>query len=306
MPRSSARDRRVLPDAPRGPRGRPDRRHHLRLPGQARSTRRAAARLRRRRGRRRAVDRRRASLVVLTVGRLPLVVQETIEGVAAVFAVIVLTWMLFWMRRQGRAMKGDLERGVDEALASRIDDRAHLAGLRGGHPRGPRDGPVPVRHRLVGRRHRPAARSPSAGRVWPSRSRIGYGDLRRSASASTCVASSRSPGVVLIFVSAGLVAFAIGEFTEAGLLPATPVVFDLGAVLPGVEPARLGPGRAVRLPLGADRPRARRLPRLPRSRCSSCSSAERPPRVAPDAGRPAPEPTRAVTLRTAGARPSPG
>ena len=56
--------------------------------------------------------------VVATVGRLPLVVQETIEGVAALIAVAVLTWMLFWMRRQGRAIKGDLERGVDLAIAS--------------------------------------------------------------------------------------------------------------------------------------------------------------------------------------------
>ena len=39
-------------------------------------------------------------LVVTTVGRLPLVVQETIEGVAALAAVAVLTWMLFWMRRR--------------------------------------------------------------------------------------------------------------------------------------------------------------------------------------------------------------
>jgi len=43
-------------------------------------------------------------------------------------------------------------------------------------------------------------------------------------------------GIVLIFVSAGLVAYAIGEFTEAGLLPATPVMFDLGSVLPESSP----------------------------------------------------------------------
>ena len=57
-------------------------------------------------------------LVWVTVGRLPLVVQESIEGLAAVLAVVVLTWMLFWMRRQGRAMKGELERDIDVALAA--------------------------------------------------------------------------------------------------------------------------------------------------------------------------------------------
>src|SRR3954466_15244941 len=65
--------------------------------------------------------------VVSTIGRLPLVVQETLEGLAALAAVAVLTWMLFWMRRQGRAMKGELERDVDEALG---DGRAvDLVGL---------------------------------------------------------------------------------------------------------------------------------------------------------------------------------
>ena len=65
--------------------------------------------------------------VVATVGRLPLVVQEGIEALAAVIAVAVLGWMLFWMRRQGRAIKGDLERGVDHALAA--GSAVALAGL---------------------------------------------------------------------------------------------------------------------------------------------------------------------------------
>src|SRR6185295_13217891 len=55
--------------------------------------------------------------VTLTIQSLPLVVKETLEGVAAVLAVGVLTWMLFWMRRQGRALKGELEHGVDLALS---------------------------------------------------------------------------------------------------------------------------------------------------------------------------------------------
>src|SRR5512134_4016434 len=56
-------------------------------------------------------------VVALTIKQLPLMLQETLEGLAAVLAVGVLTWMLFWMRRQGRALKGELERGVDVALS---------------------------------------------------------------------------------------------------------------------------------------------------------------------------------------------
>src|SRR4029079_14867428 len=57
-------------------------------------------------------------VIVATIGRLPLVVQETLGGVAGLIAVAGLPVMLFWMRRQGRAMKGELERGVDAALTA--------------------------------------------------------------------------------------------------------------------------------------------------------------------------------------------
>jgi len=58
--------------------------------------------------------------IVLTVGRLPLVVQETFEGAAGLAAVAVLTWMLFWMRRQGRALKGELQAAIDRALRAGV------------------------------------------------------------------------------------------------------------------------------------------------------------------------------------------
>ncbi|HJV05011.1 MAG TPA: iron uptake transporter permease EfeU [Actinomycetota bacterium] len=43
---------------------------------------------------------------------------EIIEGIGSVLAVIVLTWMIFWMRRQARHIKGELQGRVDVALAS--------------------------------------------------------------------------------------------------------------------------------------------------------------------------------------------
>ena len=45
--------------------------------------------------------------------------QETFEGVVSLLSVGVLTWMIFWMRRQARFIKGELEQRVDVALASR-------------------------------------------------------------------------------------------------------------------------------------------------------------------------------------------
>ena len=42
--------------------------------------------------------------------------------------------------------------------------------------------------------------------------------------------------MVLIFVAAGLIVYAIAEFTEAGFLPVQPPLFDLTGVLPQSSP----------------------------------------------------------------------
>ena len=144
-------------------------------------------------------------IVTLTVGRLPIAIQETLEGLAGLFAVAVLTWMLFWMRRQGRAMKGELEHGVDTALAqgtvTALAGLAFVAVAREGLET------VLFLFALGAQTSTSSPRRSSARRSgWPSRSPSATGssrpgiriDLRRF---FTCT------GVILIFVSAGLVAF---------------------------------------------------------------------------------------------------
>lgn len=168
-------------------------------------------------------------IVALTVGSLPLAIRASIEGVAALSAVVVLTWMLFWMRRQGRAMKGELERGVDVALA--VGSTSALAGLA--FIAVVREGLETVLFLF--------AIGSSSGSIAPLLAAslaglavaVGVGvaifaagiriDLRRFFTIT---------GVVLIFVSAGLVTYAIAEFTEVGLVPPTATVFDLSPILP--------------------------------------------------------------------------
>jgi high-affinity iron transporter len=173
------------------------------------------------------------ALVVATVGRLPLVVQESIEGIAAVIAVVVLTWMLFWMRRQGRAMKGELEHGVDMALAGgsilALAGLAFVSVAREGLETvlflfaiGTSSGPaVPT---LVAAVAGLAVAVAIGWAIFAAGIRI---DLRRFFNIT---------GIVLIFVSAGLVAFAVHEFGEAGWIANTGTAFDLGAVLPESSP----------------------------------------------------------------------
>jgi high-affinity iron transporter len=172
-------------------------------------------------------------IVVATIGRLPLVVQETIEGVTALIAVGVLTWMLFWMRRQGRAMKGELEHGVDVALAkgsvAALVGLVFVAVIREGLETvlfvavvfsATQLGPGPAVGAIAG-----LALAVLIGwAIFAAGVRI---DLRRF---------FLFTGVLLIFVAAGLCAFAVGEFGEAGWITNTGAVWDLSGVLPETSP----------------------------------------------------------------------
>ncbi len=171
--------------------------------------------------------------IVVTVGRLPLVVQETLEGLAGLLAVGVLTWMLFWMRRQGRAIKGELERGLDVALSR--GSTMMLAGLA--FIAVGREGLETVLFLLaIGSSAGPGALTFAGGVAGlVAAALLGWGiftagiriDLRRFFTIT---------GIVLIFVAAGLVAFAIAEFGEAGLIVNGGTAYDLGGVLPETGP----------------------------------------------------------------------
>ena len=51
-----------------------------------------------------------------TTGEFPQKEQELFEGLVAVVAVVILTWMVFWMRKVSRNVKQQLEQAVDNAL----------------------------------------------------------------------------------------------------------------------------------------------------------------------------------------------
>jgi high-affinity iron transporter len=53
-----------------------------------------------------------------TVGELEGTAEQLFEGIAMLLAAIVLTWMVFWMRRQASTIGGTLRTQVGEAVAS--------------------------------------------------------------------------------------------------------------------------------------------------------------------------------------------
>jgi high-affinity iron transporter len=141
--------------------------------------------------------------------------------------------MLFWMRRQGRAIKGQLERDVDIALAG--GSILALAGLA--FVAVVREGFETVLFLAAVFSQTGVGLGPAFGALLGLVVAAGIGlaffaagiriDLRRFFTWT---------GVLLIFVAAGLCAFAVHEFGEAGLIENSGAVWDLGAILPESSP----------------------------------------------------------------------
>jgi high-affinity iron transporter len=172
-------------------------------------------------------------VVVATVGRLPVVVQETIEGLAGLAAVAVLTWMLFWMRRQGRALKGELEHGVDAALgtggAMALVALAFVAVVR--------EGLETVLFLLAVLTSSGAGVDSLVGGLLGLATAIGVGWAIFVGGARVNLRQFFTvTGVVLIFVAAGLVAFAVGALGEAGLIVNNGTAYNLNGLLPDSTP----------------------------------------------------------------------
>jgi high-affinity iron transporter len=173
------------------------------------------------------------AIVVATVGSLPSLVQDGIEGLAGVLAAVVLTWMLFWMRRQGRALKGDLEHDLERALV-----RGSMLALGGlAFVAVVREGLETTLFLLA---------IASSTTVSPFTLLAGLAGLGAATVVGLAIFAGgvrvnlrqffQLTGVVLVFVCAGLLAFSVHAFGEAGLIPNGGTALDLSGVLPITGP----------------------------------------------------------------------
>jgi high-affinity iron transporter len=180
----------------------------------------------------------------LTLGGLPAPYEQVFEGLTMLLAAAVVTWMLFWMRRQAASVRGDLQSRVDRALSEgsawALAVLAFSAVVREG---------IETAIFLVGLITSAAS---ATGGSAPSGASgggaasvlfgaliglliaavLGYGfyrgarmiDLRRF---------FRWTGVALVFIAAGLLSRAIHEFIEIGVIGiGTGTAFDISAILP--------------------------------------------------------------------------
>lgn len=167
----------------------------------------------------------------VTVGELQAPWEQVFEGLAMLLAASVVTWMLFWMRRQSGNVRGALQAAVDRALTEGavvgLVILAFTAVIREG---------LETSLFLVGlatSSHGGAA-SVMLGAVGGLAIAVLLGaGLYRGARVINLRTFFRWTGIALIFIAAGLLSSAIHELIEIGWITiGTGTAFDISAILP--------------------------------------------------------------------------
>ena len=166
--------------------------------------------------------------------------EEIFEGLVTLAAVAVLTWMIFWMRRQGARIKSELQEKVDTALVTgglALAGLAFFAVLREGIETALFLFAAAKGTAVEGTTA--AASSQILGAILGLALAIVLGVLLYRGGIRLNLRSFfRVTGVILIVVAAGLFAFSLHELQEAGWLPFLEGhAFDLSASLPDDEGA---------------------------------------------------------------------
>ena len=173
-------------------------------------------------------------LIFNTVGSFEEPYEQLFEGSAMLLAAVVVTWMLFWMRRQSMNLRGELQAAVDRVLSEGtawgLAVLAFTAVIREG---------VETALFLAGQA---TSADTGAGSVLVGAILglgvavlIGWGFYRGSR-AIDLRRFFRWTGIALVFIAAGLLSHAVHEFIEVAESSGVAVIgsqtaFDISAVL---------------------------------------------------------------------------
>jgi high-affinity iron transporter len=173
-------------------------------------------------------------LIFNTVGAFEEPYEQLFEGSAMLLAAVVVTWMLFWMRRQSMNLRGELQAAVDRVLSEGtawgLAVLAFTAVIREG---------IETALFLAGQA---TSAETGAGSVLIGAILglgvavlIGWGFYRGSRAIDLRL-FFRWTGVALVFIAAGLLSHAVHEFIEVAEIAGVTVIgsqtaFDISSVL---------------------------------------------------------------------------
>ena len=174
--------------------------------------------------------------IFVTFGALEGDAEKIFEAGAMLLASAVVTWMLFWMRRQAASMSGELRQGIDKALIAApllgVGGLAFTAVIREG---------IETSLFLIGQA---AAVTTTGDAIWVFLGALSGLAVAVGIGAAIFKFGTRLnlqrffswTGAALIIIAAGLLSHGVHELIELGLLPSLAnEVYNLSAQLPDTE-----------------------------------------------------------------------
>jgi high-affinity iron transporter len=155
--------------------------------------------------------------------------QEAIGGTLSIVAVGFVTWMIFWMARTSRGLKGELEGRVDVAIGQGGWSLALLAMLAVG-----REGLETALFLWAAAEATGSSTRPLLGGALGIAVAVALGLLIFRGAVSLNLAKFFTwTGALLIFVAAGVLSYGIHDLQEAGILPGLDsIAFDVSSTIP--------------------------------------------------------------------------
>ncbi|MFN8016697.1 MAG: iron uptake transporter permease EfeU [Acidimicrobiales bacterium] len=155
--------------------------------------------------------------------------QEALGGSLSIIAVGFVTWMIFWMARTARSIKGELESRMDVAIKGGGMGLVLLAVLAVG-----REGLETALFLWAAARATGDTVGPLIGAVLGLATAVLLGiAIYRGAVHLNLAKFFTVTGALLVFVAAGVLSYGIHDLQEAGILPGlNNVAFDVSAQIP--------------------------------------------------------------------------
>ena len=201
------------------------------------------------------------AVLTFTSPSLSFEAQEAFGGIMSIIAVVFVTWMVFWMRRTARYLKTELHGRVDAALAmgtGALVLTAFIAVAREGLE-------TALFLWANGRRPPATTAQPLVGAVLGLATAVvlGYLIYRRRVAIDLAKFFTWT-GAALIVVAAGVLAYAVHDLQEAGILTVcTSTALDITLLVLGDQLVRHGAQGHLQLLADPDRARGRRLVGVP-------------------------------------------